>query len=177
MSADPRNADGKPPLPVKEPKPRCDYMEIAVADLIGFREHCIVPNVSWGLGLGHECDLLVLDSKDRFTEVEIKISMSDLRKDFKKGHGHRSDLITRLVYAVPQRMTEKAKELIPSQHGIIEVRWQPTSERFTAIWVRQCKHRKTQPPSQDRIRKFMHLGLMRIWSLKKALNRKQTKEQ
>lgn len=64
------------------PKPNTQDMELAVTGLLNFRVYTIVPNVSWGLGLGHECDLLALDQQRRFTEIEIKISKSDLVRDF-----------------------------------------------------------------------------------------------
>jgi hypothetical protein len=90
------------------PRLHSGHMEVAVAELIGYRNHTIVPNVSWGLGLRHECDMLVLDKKGQFTEIEIKISLADLKADFKKPHGHASKIITRLVYAIPKDMLEKS---------------------------------------------------------------------
>lgn len=63
-----------------------------------------------GLYLNHECDLLVLDKNNRFTEVEIKISMSDLKADFKKYHAHKAKYISRLVYAIPHDLLDKSME-------------------------------------------------------------------
>lgn len=154
-------------------------MEVAVANLIGYRTHTIVPNVSWGLGLRHECDMLVLDDKDRFTEIEIKVSKSDLKADFNKGHGHYSGIITRLIYAVPTDLLETAKELVPPKCGIIEVLTIPPKDKtwlpvHRAQWIRRCRHRKPDRPVTDEtIRKFMMLGCMRIWSLKTCLYRKK----
>lgn len=39
---------------------------------------CVVDNCNW---TGHECDLLVVASKLRVIDVEIKISRADLKKD------------------------------------------------------------------------------------------------
>lgn len=148
-------------------------MELAIAGLIGYRQNTIVPNVSWGLGLRHECDMLVLDVNNRFTEIEIKISMSDLRADFKKGHNHSSNFISRLVYAFPDELLDRALPIIPDKCGIIVVK---TVERFNTVihiaeWYRQCKHDRTkQKPDQKMIEKFYHLGCMRIWSLKRHNN-------
>lgn len=156
---------------LKKPKLHSGYMEVAVALLINYRIQCIVPNVSYGLpGLNHECDLLALDGNNRFTEIEIKISKSDLKADFKKSHGHKSKFITRLIYAVPDFILEAAIELVPKECGIIVVKW--NGYRYEASWVRHARHRKVfehERPSQAYIRKFLELGAMRIWTLKSTL--------
>jgi len=141
-------------------------IECAVASLLNFRVYTIVPNVSHGLYLNHECDMLALDSKGRFTEIEIKISVSDLKADFKKKHSHSSKIISRLVYAMPDFLCEKYNALIPKQFGIISVKC--SDGRFIAKWFRPCKHDNLkQKPSDSVIKNFMRLGCMRIWSLKK----------
>jgi hypothetical protein len=165
----------KQPLNLKPkggfPKLHSGHMEVAVAELIGWREHIIVPNVFWGLNLRHEADLLVLDKSGRFTEIEIKISKSDLKADFKKKHDHYTKIIGRLIYAVPDKLVETAKELIPKEAGLISVNWNQYIGKFEAKWIRTCKHFKhTEKPDQKTVQKFMHLGCMRIWSLKSTLN-------
>lgn len=141
-------------------------IEIAVANLLNYRVYTIVPNISHGLGLKHECDLLALDSNNRFTEVEIKISLSDLKADFKKAHGHRSPYISRLVYAFPDFMLEKAEPLIPKECGIIRVSETNITGNYRAYWHRQCRHKVIKAVPDTIIRKFMELGCMRIWTLK-----------
>lgn len=151
-------------------KPHVGHMELAVVDLINPRIHDIVPNVSWGLGLKHECDLLVLDRKNRFTEIEIKTTKSDLIADFKKPHGHSSAIISRLVYAVPDDILDTAIEVVPQNCGIVVVRYCKYVGKFKASWHRQCKHRKLREPiNPNLIKKFYELGLMRIWTLKSKL--------
>jgi hypothetical protein len=153
------------------PKLHSGHMEVAVAELIGWREHSIVPNVFWGLNLRHEADLLVLDKAGRFTEIEIKVTLSDLKADFKKRHGHYSKIIGRLIYAVPDKLVEYAKEHIPKESGLISVRWNQYIGKFVATWVYTCKHQKgTEKPDAKKIQKFLELGCMRIWSLKQVLN-------
>lgn len=148
------------------------HIEVAVANLLNYRVYTIVPNVSHGLYLNHECDMLALDQSDRFTEIEIKISMSDLKADFKKQHGHKSKYITRLVYAFPDSMLEKALPIIPVECGIITVSETNVSGFFIAEWYRTCRHRKSEKVPDKIIKKFMSLGCMRIWSLKEHNNRK-----
>jgi len=145
-------------------------IEIAVSDLIGYRLNTIVPNVSWGLGLNHECDLLVLDKHGRFTEIEIKVSISDLKADFNKYYGHSSKIISRMYYAFPADMLERALPLIPKHIGIIICEKRDVfylgKSGYRAEFYRQVRHDKYSRPSDKQIRKFLELGCMRIWSLK-----------
>lgn len=153
------------------------HIEVAVSKLIGYRSHTIVPNVSWGLGLRHECDMLVLDKSSRFTEIEIKITLSDLKADFKKNHGHRSNIISRLVYAMPRSLYERHGHIIPVDHGVIVVDFNEILGAHCATWIRMAKHDKLkQKPELKTVLKFMSLGCMRIWSLKEKLNHKLEKK-
>lgn len=149
------------------------HIEVAVANLIGYRANTIVPNVSWGLGLRHECDMLVLNKSGRFTEIEIKTNVSDLKADFKKMHGHRSKIISRLVYAMPKALYEKHGALIPSGCGVITVSHNEHLNKFEAQWQQQARHNKEkEKPDAQTVLKFMSLGCMRIWSLKEKNNGK-----
>lgn len=153
------------------------HIEVAVAKLINYRNHVIVPNVYWGLNLTHECDMLVLDPQGRFTEIEIKVTASDLKADFKKKHAHKSKIISRLIYAMPEELCHKYADLIPKECGIIAVRVVEYDNGILpmifARHYRLCKHDKTKTkPTDDVINNFMRLGCMRIWSLKEHNNRK-----
>src|SRR5690606_3778944 len=111
------------------------------------------------------------DNQDRFTEIEIKISKADLKADFKKAHGHRSKIISRLIYAVPKELEQVAIELIPKDAGLIVCEWKslyPGSPiKLKAYWKKMVKHKVIEVPSSATIQKFKELGCMRIWSLKK----------
>lgn len=172
-------------------------VEVAVAKLLNYRVYTIVPNVFWGLDLWHECDMLALDKQGRFTEIEIKVSASDLKADFKKSHGHKSKFISRLFYAMPIDLCEKYADLIPNHCGIISVKPQTfwrfkkesssfekrhgialkeSFEGYKAEFYRQAKHDKTKDkPDEKTIIKFMQLGCMRIWSLKEHNNKSKNK--
>lgn len=144
------------------------YMEIAVTGLLDYRVYTIVPNITSGIpGLRHECDLLCLSRSGYLTEVEIKISKSDLKRDFKKEHGHKNKYIQRLVYAVPLELKDIALELIPETAGLIVVDWDKRGWWFAA-WERHSKPDKTAlKPNQVVLNRFYRLGCMRIWSLKR----------
>lgn len=157
-------------MPISQMKLHVGHMEVAVANLIGWRENVIVPNVYFGLGLRHEADLIVLDKSGRLTEIEIKCTLSDLKADFKKPHSHQSSIISRLVYAVPDKIVDYAKENIPPGAGLISVKWSDARCEYMARWERMCRHKKTDPPGHKITTKLMALGCMRIWTLKKKLN-------
>lgn len=161
------------PVKIPEPKLHAGHIELAVVSLLNYRVYTIVPNISFGLLGRHEADLLAY-SNGKFTEIEIKISASDLKADFKKPHGHHHKYITRLVYAMPLKLCEKYADLIPSQHGIISVTWNDYRGMYEAAWFRQCKHRPIDGVyiPHHFITDFMRLGCMRIWSLKTKLNYK-----
>ena len=154
------------------------HIEIAVVNLLDFRVYTIVPNVSHGLFLNHECDLLALDQNGRFTEIEIKVTAYDLKADFKKRHGHKSNFISRLIYAMPLDLCEKYQDLIPKDCGIISVSVEypfPNSETafVKARHYRIAKHDKTkEKPTENVVKNFMRLGCMRIWSLKEHNNKR-----
>lgn len=173
---------------MSKPKLHAGHVEVAVANLLNYRVYTIVPNVYWGLNLFHECDMLALDKQGRFTEIEIKVTASDLKADFKKSHGHRSRIISRLFYAMPIELCEKYQDLIPKHCGIIAIRekilydWTNKStvsqhQGWKAEFFRQAKHDKTkEKPNDKTIKEFMRLGCMRIWSLKQHNNRKSGKQ-
>ena len=141
------------------------HIEVAVARLFNPRVHLIVPNVSWGWDLRHEADMIVVTQANKVTEVEIKVSLSDLKADFKKRNGHKSLKIGRLYYAFPVEMLEKALPLIPAECGIITVR--QTTGDPVANFYRIVKYNKLIKPITELQRlKLAELGCMRIWSLK-----------
>ena len=143
-------------------------MEIHLAAYFNIRTHLIVPNVSWGLSI-HECDLLILSKAGYATEIEIKISKSDLKKDKFKNHGHLSKKIKNFYYAVPEAINvEFVKEHIPERAGIIVV-----NAKGRCKIVRKCIVNKDAVKIDDKERyKMARLGALRIWNLKKNVVKK-----
>jgi len=147
-------------------------VELAVAVLLDFRKNIIVPNVCFNWGV-MECDMLVVDDKNRVTEIEIKVSISDLKADFKKPHKHNHKNLSRLIYAFPIEMLERALPIIPSNCGIITVE-SVNDLYFKASWYRQCRHDKSKQPLTDKeVINLTRLGCMRIWSLKAHNNKRK----
>jgi hypothetical protein len=152
-------------------------IELAVANFFNISQHIIVPNISWGLGI-HECDLLIVTKSGYATEVEIKVSRYDLKKDQKKWHGHRSNLIKRLFFAIPVPLIDY-KEYIPERAGIILVYGPEDSCPYYNTQEWGGPYCKIEKPAQINkmarkltAEEMIHLGRlasMRIWSLSHAL--------
>lgn len=153
-------------------KLHCGDMEVALARHFNWRVNLIVPNVSWGFDLKYEADLLVVSPAGYVTEIEIKVSRGDIKADLKKHKcAHRSKLVKRFFYAVPQSIADS--EWLPLDCGLITV-----NDNFTydVKVVRPPRiNREAKPLEDHKIRELMSLGCMRIWSLKEALNNKTRK--
>lgn len=147
-------------------------MEIELMKHFGVRKNIIVPNVSWGM-LPYEADLVVLTKSNYATEIEIKISKADLKKDKEKNHTHNSNYFKYLYFAVPEELKDFALTEIPEKAGLISVH-NNTYHNFRYITcdvVRQPKLNKshTQWSAADRY-KLAELGTMRILGLKNKVS-------
>jgi hypothetical protein len=141
-------------------------VEIRVARLFNYRANLIVPNVSWGLHLGHECDMLIVTPARYATEVEIKVTAADIRADNKKRHQHRSNKIRRLYFAVPDYLASCPD--LPPDAGLISV--DSHGDPWHTKIVRRPRFNKlARRLSEDEYAKLAELGCMRIWSLKEHI--------
>ena len=69
--------------------------------------------------LGHECDFVYLTKGTLYAnEIEIKISLADLKADKKKKHEHDSNLVKTTSFIIPKVLLEKSKEHIDEKYGI-----------------------------------------------------------
>jgi hypothetical protein len=143
---------------------KCIQIEIAAANFFDIRRNIIVPNVSWGLGL-HECDLLVVRRQSLCAiEVEIKTTKADLKKDARKRHGHKSNKIRQMYFAVPEKLAAFALETLDPEIGVLSV------VGLRATQIRPARIRAgARPLSQAEALTLATLGTMRIWSLKRNL--------
>jgi len=65
-------------------------IEEALYRRFSMKEYIAVPNVYWGLGINYEIDMFICNKKSKIcSEIEIKISKSDLKADKKKKHQFR----------------------------------------------------------------------------------------
>ena len=152
-----------------------DLMQYALTrggNLFDYGRYAVVPNVSWGLGLNHEADLLCLSRNDVFNEIEIKVSKSDLKKDKEKKWGHYSRFIRHLWFAVPETIdVDFALEHIPEYAGLVYVesyKGVRSSIRFKTRIIRKPRPRRRpgifQKPETKTIIKFLRLGVLRMWT-------------
>lgn len=70
----------------------------------------------------HECDLLMVSKSRILTEVEIKVSKSDLKADMLKTHQHKCSGIKRQYFAIPSEIADdEIMKLIPENFGVLIV--------------------------------------------------------
>ncbi len=159
------------PKPIKQRKLKSLDIEIAIADYYGIRQYTVIPNISWGLGV-HECDLLIMSKSGYCTEVEIKVSKADLIKDASKEHGHKSDKIQALFFAVPIELKDIALQYIPTQAGLFTIEYRPNNKvkKYIVSCVKPTTvNKQARKLTEQEILQFYRLGCMRIWGLKKKL--------
>jgi hypothetical protein len=147
-------------------------MEIVLAGFFGYRKNQIVPNVSYGLWI-HECDLLIISQAGYCTEIEIKVSISDLKADFKKEHHHKSNKIKYFYYAVPEELKDKALPLIPEHAGLIIVKAH-TLNVYEATYCQIIKsaivNKEARALTTEELLKLGYLSSIRIWNLKQTIH-------
>lgn len=141
-------------------------IEIAVAEFFKPRVNTIVPNISWGLGI-HECDLLIVTKAGHAIEVEIKISKADMIADKSKRHGHNSEKIRQLYFAIPEALKSHIAH-IPERAGIMLVIEYP-HECKARIFRKSKLNMQARKLTPEEILHVARLGTMRIFTLKKKI--------
>lgn len=146
-------------------------IETAIAREFNYRNNLIVPCVSWGFDI-HECDILICSKAGYLTEIEIKISKSDLLAEKKKAHKHNDNRIKSFYYAVPIEMKDYAIELIPENAGLLSAR-KSESGLVTIKTEKNCIPNKNAKPIEIYEQyKLARLGAIKIWTLKEKLKLK-----
>lgn len=120
----------------------------------------------WKEIVNHECDMLIVTKNYYLTEVEIKISLSDLKADFKKKHQHKDENIKNFYYAFPEEMKEKALKLIPKECGILIAVEKECGIPYRKIeCYRKPKiNKETKPINDIVLSKIYRLGYLRYWN-------------
>lgn len=145
-------------------------MEVALIQHLNIRQNLIVPNIYWGMGLNYECDLVKLTSSGYATEIEIKVSKSDLLKDKEKRHSHNSHLFKYLYFAVPKELKDLALDNIPEKSGLYVVNINEKYYRkYVVDEVRKPLKKSNYQWDIDARHKLASLGAMRILGLKRKL--------
>ena len=131
----------------------------------------VVPNVLLG---SYEADFITITKSDYLIEVEIKISISDFRADFKKKHYHDCPEVKKLYYALPKELYEKHNSEIDESCDrtgagiiLIETRILPNGNTYYDIdrFAKEPKPRRVKPLTVYQKLNFARLGCLRWPSL------------
>lgn len=120
-----------------------------------------------------EADMLVLSASGFLYEVEIKISIADLKRDRSKRkwspafQEYRATTNIRgMWFAMPESVWQHkdAEAAVPDIAGVIVINPDERPSRMASV-VRRCKPNKSARALTDRERfKLARLGMMRYWT-------------
>jgi len=155
-------------------------MEVSLMNYYGVQQDILVPNVT--AFFRHEVDILKVTPAGYATEIEIKISKADLKKDAEKKHKHESNLLKYFYFAVPDYLVEFALLNIPDRAGLLSVsRVKRAGYRASIniyydvppIRVHVIREAKKNPIalkwSEEQVKKLLRIGVMRILGLKRKI--------
>ena len=132
--------------------------------MFDYRKFLVVPNAAWGVQL-HECDLLALTVSGYAHEIEIKVSVHDLKRDREKYHHHESRRIKCLWFAASAEMREAMLEHVPEHAGIILVHDQSHGWSRVLEIVRKAQRRPDAKAfTLEERYDLARLGTIRYWS-------------
>ena len=116
----------------------------------------------------HECDMLMVTKNYFLREVEIKVSVSDFKADFKKKHNHEGN-IKQFYYAVPYYILDKIKDLVPEQAGILVAEYNTElSERWQLRKHKEASNNLSATPIDDKkLNLIFRIGYLKYWFYRK----------
>lgn len=166
----------------RQPRTAAEVLRCVVESAFPIRQYLCVPNVSWGM-LPWEADLLALSKAGYLSEVEIKVSLSDLKRDADKRKwdfdnmgfiDSPQSLLRAMWFAMPLELAARddVTGLVPGFAGILgcEIRTRVYTSKTVRYWatekIRKPKINPKAPKQDDQARLQMaRLGTMRYWSL------------
>lgn len=151
-------------------------VEVALMRHFDFTKKIIVPNITRvSRILIFETDLLVLTKAGFAHGIEIKVSLSDFKKDFQKSHikmlkqqhyfKRDFEKLKHFSYAFPEKLLDFAKENVDERFGLYSLI--RIDERISVREIRKPSTLFNYKWSDVERTKLMHLGCMRIFNLKK----------
>jgi hypothetical protein len=156
-------------MPVKHTEQSMQHALTGARNLFAWSRYAVVPNVSYGLLIRGEADLICASKAGIFHEVEIKVSRSDLKADQKKRYAHEDPRVAYTWFAVPQELESDALELLPERYGLVVVHedcQHPDTAPLRTKIVRmpQKNPKYTRKPTDADMIKLLRLGVMRMWT-------------
>lgn len=154
-----------------------EKIEVALYDHFRFLQNDVITNIYLDYRK-HECDLIVIRNQSLYAlEVEIKMSVSDLKAERKKKryqrHGidyyHNSDVgmsqrFKEKWFAMPEKMKQKGLELIPDYAGLLTI-----NEHGGVKIARKAKKINNRPLTQEQRTDLLRLGVMKCYKLKQRI--------
>lgn len=140
-------------------------LEIAMLDRFDYFVNTVVTNTSGGQNL-HECDVLSVTKSGYATEVEIKVSRSDLMRDKHKEHRHESNLIKYFYFCVPEHLQKIALKEIPERCGLIVAGYNEKNQLWTYKVKEAMKNSTAVKWDINRILRLTRIGNIRLRNLK-----------
>lgn len=140
-----------------------------IANHFGIRNNIVVPNLYWGIdGIYYEIDLAVVSKKGYLREIEIKLTVQDLKRDAKKMHNHDSKRVSEVCYAIPEKLL-KHLNLIPEKAGIIVI----YNSGKVEVLSRGKLNRKAEKLNQEEILHLYQLINIRYWNLRSKIYKEE----
>lgn len=136
-------------------------IELAMVRYFSRVKYVIVPNLSHGM-FSYEMDLCALNIISFYaTEIEIKISKSDLKRDSKKWHKHdrNYNMIRYLYFAMPVFLKDSI-EFVPERAGVYLV----DEEGNVTIERKATPNNVAKKWSYEQAYKLGRLGTIRFWN-------------
>ena len=139
------------------------------------RKYLILPNAYYGMGFSYEMDLLIITWTGRIGyEVEVKISLADLKRDLSKskfetnkrtGRNRLSDRVAGMWYAMPIQVWEKGAEHVPDDAGVIvigEVSRGSWTDTVASVVRKPARKKGLYKWKDQELAKMAHLLSMRL---------------
>ena len=138
-----------------------------------YRKHmCVVPNVSYGMNLDYEADILAITTAGCVLECEIKVTVSDFKADMKKRKWILPPRYHKFYYAVPDYIYGRVANIRrPDGTGIITV-----SDNHVEVPLLATHHSRTSKMEAADVLQLARLGAMRLWSLETMIKFFPSKE-
>lgn len=134
----------------------------------GIRSNLIVPNVSWGMGINYEADLVVVSKSGYATEYEIKRSYYDFIADFRKDEkAHKAPWVYQFFYVLPLLIKDKVEAFI--ENARIEppaIFFYDEAGRFSKSNVGYSYVKGGRKMFLEEQLRLARLGVMRYWGLR-----------
>lgn len=141
-------------------------IELALVRFFNMHKNLIVPN--YYISPSHECDLIVVTGAGYATEIEIKMSVADMRADLRKKHKHINDKLKLLYYAFSDEIYDKCKDMLPPDAGVLVISPHPENH----FWVEKIKTPKEKKCRKLTDKEMLHIArtaTLKLWNAKDTI--------